>query len=214
MPKRPPQPDGSTSEKAIRPELAGLQVFTTGEAAEVSRLSQQTIIRSFDAGRLQGYRVPGSRFRRIPRDSLIAFLRENNLPMDALNKSGLRRLLVVDDDPEVLAFLDEVLRDDGRFEVRLATCGYEAGLVSAVFEPELILLDYMLPDINGDRVCKLIRENPRLAGTRVLVISAAATTAEVERLMEAGADDFLQKPFSMADLLGRIDALLKQSTAA
>ncbi len=85
MAKRSPQPDDATPAKAIRPELAGLQVFTTGEAAEVSRLSQQTIIRSFDAGRLQGYRVPGSRFRRIPRESLVAFLRENNLPMDTLD---------------------------------------------------------------------------------------------------------------------------------
>ena len=195
-----------------RVALSGLTVFTTGEAAEVAQLSQQTIIRNFDAGRLKGYRVPGSRFRRIPRESLVAFLKANGLPMDALRQGGRRRLLVVDDDPQVLAFLEEVLQTDGRFEVQTATCGYDAGLLSASFEPELILLDYMLPDVNGDRVCQAIKSDPRLSGTRVLIVSGAANPEEVDRLMAAGADGFLQKPFSMAALLGRVEALLGLTT--
>lgn len=187
---------------------ADQSVFTTGEAAELSGLSQQTIIRNFDAERLKGYRVPGSRFRRIPRENLLAFLRENGLPTGALHAGGRQRLLVVDDDPEILAFLEEVLRMDGRFEVRAATCGYEAGLESVAFEPDLILLDYMLPDINGDRVCQVIRKNPKLSATRILIISGAATAEEVQRLLDAGADGFLQKPFALTTLLARIESLL------
>src|SRR5438105_10233465 len=75
-------------------------VFTTGEAADVCKVSQQTIIRCFDSGRLKGFRVPGSRFRRIPREALIAFMRDNNIPIDAL-ESGKYKILVVDDDPEI-----------------------------------------------------------------------------------------------------------------
>ena len=74
-------------------------VFTTGEAAEICKVSQQTIIRCFDSGRLKGFRVPGSRFRRIPREALIAFMKDNNIPPDALD-SGKTKVLVVDDDPE------------------------------------------------------------------------------------------------------------------
>ena len=59
-------------------------VFTTGEVAEICKLSQQTVIRCFDSGRLGGYRVPGSRFRRIPRDELIKFMKEHNIPLDLL----------------------------------------------------------------------------------------------------------------------------------
>ena len=59
-------------------------VFTTGEAAEICKVSQQTIIRCFDSGRLRGFRVPGSRFRRIPRDALIQFMKENGIPPDAV----------------------------------------------------------------------------------------------------------------------------------
>ena len=216
-PPPPPPPDPTptpTPAAAVPPRVAlsGLTVFTTGEAAEVAQLSQQTIIRNFDAGRLKGYRVPGSRFRRIPRESLVAFLKANGLPLDALRQGGRRRLLVVDDDPQVLAFLEEVLKTDGRFEVKTATCGYDAGLVSAAFEPELILLDYMLPDVNGDRVCRSVKADPRLADTRVLIVSGAADPAEVERLMAAGADGFLQKPFSMAALLARVETLLGLTT--
>ncbi len=74
-------------------------VFTTGEAAKICKVSQQTIIRCFDSGQLKGFRVPGSRFRRIPRDQLYAFMRDNGIPTDALD-SGKRKILVEDDDQD------------------------------------------------------------------------------------------------------------------
>ena len=76
---------------------ADKQVFTTGEAAEICKVSQQTIIRCFDSGRLNGFRVPGARFRRIPRGELIRFMQTNEIPVDSL-ESGKMRILVVDDD--------------------------------------------------------------------------------------------------------------------
>src|SRR5438552_4746461 len=97
-------------------------VFTTGEAAEICKVSQQTIIRCFDSGRLKGFRVPGSRFRRIPRDALIAFMRDNGIPPDSLD-SGKSKVLVVDDDPEIVELFVDVLDRDGRFEVRTANTG-------------------------------------------------------------------------------------------
>src|ERR687893_1526583 len=102
-------------------------VFTTGEAAEICKVSQQTIIRCFDSGRLKGFRVPGSRFRRIPREALIAFMRDNNIPPDAID-SGKIKVLVVDDDPEIVELFVEVLERDGRFEVQTASSGYTAGI--------------------------------------------------------------------------------------
>src|SRR4051812_37655274 len=59
-------------------------VFTTGEAAKICKVSQQTIIRCFDNGQLKGFRVPGSRFRRIPREALYKFMKDNSIPTDAL----------------------------------------------------------------------------------------------------------------------------------
>src|SRR3984885_79867 len=97
-------------------------VFTTGEAAKICKVSQQTIIRCFDSGQLKGFRVPGSRFRRIPRAELYAFMRENSIPTDAL-ESGKRRVLIVDDDQAVVDLISDVLANDARFETRVVNNG-------------------------------------------------------------------------------------------
>ena len=94
----------------------GKQLFTTGEAAEVCKVSQQTIIRCFDSGRLQGFRVPGSRFRRIPRAELLRFMKANDIPTDVL-ESSRKRVLVVDDDEQIVELFVDVLGRDERFEI-------------------------------------------------------------------------------------------------
>src|SRR2546421_5776162 len=99
-------------------------VFTTGEAAEICKVSQQTVIRCFDSGRLRGFRVPGSKFRRIPRDSLIAFMKANAIPLEQL-ESGKKRVLIVDDDAGVVSMLHDLLTRDGRFDVKTASTGYD-----------------------------------------------------------------------------------------
>jgi len=141
-------------------------LFTTGEAAEVCKVSQQTIIRCFDSGRLEGFRVPGSKFRRIPRLSLIKFMKDNSIPLDNID-SGKRKVLIVDDDDEIVELMVDILARDGRFETRTASSGYEAGIATEEFRPEVILLDYMLPDINGNVVCQTIRRNPKFGNVSV-----------------------------------------------
>src|SRR5688500_11090043 len=156
-------------------------VFTTGEAAEICKVSQQTIIRCFDSGRLKGFRVPGSRFRRIPRDALIAVMTENNIPVDALD-SGKKKILVVDDDPEIVELFVDVLERDGRFEVKTASSGYDAGIMTQEFLPELIILDYMLPDINGNVVCQTIRQNPNFEHMKIIIVSGVVNQDEINDL--------------------------------
>jgi excisionase family DNA binding protein len=184
------------------------QVFTTGEAAEICKVSQQTIIRCFDSGRLDGFRVPGSRFRRIPRAALMKFMRENDIPTDVL-ESGPRRILVVDDEEEIISLLVEVLGADKRYEVRSAATGYDAGLLTESFRPHLIVLDYMLPDLNGDLVCKRVRESEENADTKIVFVSGVVAPDEVDRLLEAGADDFIKKPFDITRLIDCIGELLE-----
>ena len=182
-------------------------VFTTGEAAEVCKVSQQTIIRCFDSGRLRGFRVPGSRFRRIPRDALIAFMKENGIPPDSL-ESGKRKILVVDDDPEIVELFVDVLERDGRFEVKTASTGYDAGILTQEFVPDLIILDYMLPDVNGNVVCQTIRKNPNFEHIKIIIVSGVVNQDEINDLLKAGADDFVKKPFNIEKLIERVGELL------
>jgi len=182
-------------------------VFTTGEVAEICKISQQTVIRCFDTGRLQGFRVPGSRFRRIPRESMIKFMQSNDIPLNSLD-SGKFRILVVDDDPEIVELITDVLERDGRFEVRVASSGYDAGVLTQEYRPQLIILDYMLPDVNGNVVCKTIRDNPELEHMKIIIVSGVVEKDEIDRLMKVGADAFMHKPFSIDDLVGKMVELL------
>ncbi|MCW5775265.1 MAG: response regulator [Phycisphaeraceae bacterium] len=183
------------------------KIFTTGEAAEVCKVSQQTIIRCFDSGRLSGFRVPGSKFRRIPRDELIRFMRANNIPTDAL-EGARKRVLVVDDDERILELFRDIMGGDERFELRTAATGYDAGMLTESFRPHVLILDYMLPDVNGNVVCKRIREKPELEGTRIICVSGVVNQDEVAALRRAGADEFIKKPFDVAALLERVASLL------
>jgi len=178
-------------------------VFTTGEAAEICGLSQQTIIRCFDSGQLGGFRVPGSKFRRIPRDKLLKFMKENKIPMNRLESDKVK-VLIVDDDQDLVDLFVEIMGKDGRFEVRTAGTGFDAGVEANRFRPDVIVLDYLLPDINGMAVCKTVRQSEELDNTRILIISGVINRPEVDQLLEAGADDFIKKPFGVPEVMERI----------
>ena len=183
-------------------------VFTTGEAAKICKVSQQTIIRCFDNGSLKGFRVPGSRFRRIPRDQLFAFMRDNGIPTDAL-ESGKRKILIVDDDEELVELLSDVFEKDARFDVRTANNGFDAGMLVKEYRPDLVVLDVMLPDINGKEVCQRVRSDKTLETVKIICISGMVEQDKVAELRAAGADDFMHKPFNVERLLDRVCDLLE-----
>jgi len=184
------------------------ELFTTGEAAEICKVSQQTIIRCFDAGRLEGFRVPGSRFRRIPRQSLIKFMKENNIPLESLD-TGKKKVLIVDDDIEIVELIVDVLARDGRFDIRTATTGYDAGIATEQFRPHLILLDYMLPDVNGDIVCQTIKKNTEFENIKIIIVSGVIKQDEIDHLLKAGAEGFIKKPFNIIELTEKISDVLQ-----
>ena len=156
-------------------------VFTTGEAAKICKVSQQTIIRCFDNGQLKGFRVPGSRFRRIPREQLYKFMKDNGIPTDAL-ESGKRKVLLVDDDAELVEIILTYLNEDGRFEVRVAQNGFDAGMMVKEYHPDLIVLDVMLPDINGKEVCHRVRADASLEDVRILCMSGLVEEDKIQDL--------------------------------
>src|SRR5438046_7588469 len=188
-------------------------VFTTGEAAKVFKVSQQSIIRCFDNGQLKGFRVPGSRFRRIPREALYKFMKDNGIPTEAL-ESGKRKVLLVDDDAELVELIHKVLEEDGRFEVRIASNGFDAGMMVKEYRPDLIILDVMLPDINGKEVCHRVRADSSMEDVRIICISGMVEDDKVQELKLAGADDFLPKPFDVDVLIQKMCAQLEFESSA
>jgi excisionase family DNA binding protein len=182
--------------------MSAKTVFTTGEAAKICKVSQQTIIRCFDNGSLKGFRVPGSRFRRIPREQLYAFMKENGIPTEAL-ESGKRKILIVDDDEDLVDLMQDAFARDGRFDIKTANNGFGAGMLVKEFRPDLVVLDVMLPDINGKEVCQRVRNDPTMKTVKIICISGMVEQNKIADLRAAGADDFMNKPFAVDALVER-----------
>ena len=118
------------------------------------------------------------------------------------------RVLIAEDEESIVASLEFLMRQCG-FETRVARDGDRAIDCLADFRPDLVLLDLMLPGRSGYEVCRHIRAAAGLESTRVLMITARGASGEEGRGREAGADDYLTKPFSTRELVARARALLQ-----
>jgi DNA-binding response OmpR family regulator len=120
----------------------------------------------------------------------------------------------VDDDNELVELMTKVLEEDGRFEVRIASNGFDAGMMVKEYRPDLIVLDVMLPDINGKEVCQRVRSDKTMDDVRIICISGMVEEDKVGELRTAGANDFLHKPFEVEKLLERMCYHLDIETVA
>jgi DNA-binding response OmpR family regulator len=119
-----------------------------------------------------------------------------------------KRVLIAEDEESIVASLDFLMRQCG-FDTRVARDGQLAIASLAEFRPDLVLLDLMLPRASGLEVCRAIRADASLASTRVLMLTAKGGTSDRANGLDAGADDYLTKPFSTRELVARAKALLE-----
>ena len=182
-------------------------VFTTGEAAKICKVSQQTIIRCFDNGQLKGFRVPGSRFRRIPREALYKFMKDNGIPTDAL-ESGKRKVLLVDDDAHSLFAVTSLLERIGVRVVPALGARECFQLLESEPDVDLVMIDVMMPEIDGLEATRQIRTHPGMSDLPIVALTAKALPGDRERCLEAGCSDFAAKPIGPEALI----ALLQKWT--
>ena len=181
-------------------------VLTTGQVAKLCNVAPRTVSKWFDSGQLRGYRIPGSKDRRIPIAQLVRFMRVHGMPLNGLD-GGLTRVLLVDGTEELGGIMSEALEREGRYEVRKAECGFDAGVMAEQFRPHIIFVDIMLEDINVKRICSVIRENADLGDTRIVAISSALTEGEGHALMQQGFDGYLCRPFDIKQMVRCIDEM-------
>ena len=118
-------------------------ILTTGEVAKICNVAPRTVSKWFDTGQLRGYRIPGSKDRRIPLNALVKFMKQHSIPMDGL-QTGRTRVLIVDDESEIVEVLQKVLTEQANYEVRVAHNGFCAGIECEKFRPHVLLLDMHL----------------------------------------------------------------------
>ena len=142
-------------------------VLTTGEVAKICNVASRTVSKWFDSGQLRGYRIPGSKDRRIPVSNLVKFMKGHGIPMDGL-MSGSTRVLIVDGDEDVINTLTKVLSEQTNYEVHSATSAFEAGVECERFRPHVMLLDIHISDTEGRDVCKVLRASDDLQVTKII----------------------------------------------
>ncbi|MAT82202.1 MAG: regulator [Phycisphaerae bacterium] len=179
---------------------AAKQVFTTGEAAKICNLSQQTIIRCFDAGRLRGYKVPGSKARRIPRDELVQFMRSHHMPLDILGENDTV-LLVIDRDSKTVDDVRRVVDEMGGYVVHSATTAYEAGVQTARLEPEVLVINPGVSNLDIAMVCQTLRNDRDQTDATVILLDESFSADMMHKGSELGITHFLQKPLKKDELI-------------
>ncbi|MBI1338441.1 MAG: response regulator [Phycisphaera sp.] len=179
-------------------------ILTTGEVAKICNVAPRTVSKWFDSGQLRGYRIPGSKDRRIPLNALIRFMKAHNIPLDGL-QSGRTRVLIVDDESEIVEVLEKVLSEQANYEVHTAHSGFSAGVECEKFRPHVLLLDMHLGDVNGQNVLKLVRDNNDLQLTKVIAMSGKLTDGQAQHLLQNGFDGYLKKPFHVRQVIESIE---------
>lgn len=189
--------------------MAGQQqskVFTSGEVARICGVSADTVSRWFDLGQIEGYRLGPGGDRRIPYENLRKFMMSHGIPLERL-EDGERRILVVDDDPYYIEIIPTILKRHGEFKISVASTGFDAGAQVVEQNPQLIILDIHLTDMDGRMVCKRVKSREETRNTRVLAISGYIDDHEIGELRTFGIDDFLKKPFGVEELTQRVEYL-------
>ena len=115
--------------------------------------------------------------------------------------------MVVDDDPDALSLMERILTDEG-FELIKVSNATEVGLKAAQLSPDLILLDFLMPEVNGFEVAKALRENELTRSTPIMAVTCLTKEQDIERIFACGADEYLAKPFRVEQLLEKVRELI------
>lgn len=178
-------------------------VLTTGEVAKICNVAPRTVSKWFDSGQLRGYRIPGSKDRRIPVEQLIRFMRGHGIPLNGLD-SGRRRVLIIDADAMLCETLRTALSRDG-YEVTTAGSALEAGAAAHDMNPHIVIVDVSLRDVSARTISRFFRSTAGLQPPRLIGVAKGLNDAQGQALLQDGFDAYLSKPFDARSLVALME---------
>jgi len=181
------------------------KAYTTFEAAKICHVTHHSIKNWIKQGLIKASRTPGGHYRILEED--LDRFREKYDMFPREKGPSKKRVMVVDDDPDALALIETILTDDG-FELIKVSNATEVGLKAAQLSPDLILLDFLMPEINGFEVCKALRENEMTRSIPIMAVTCLTKEQDIERIFSCGADEYLAKPFKVDQLLEKVRELI------
>ena len=183
--------------------MKGPVYYTTYQVAKYLGVSLPTVVNWVNSGLLKAHRTPGGH-RRIAHNDVIGFARANEYPIarELADASGSRKkVLIVDDEKDFSDLVREYLKVKGEFEVEVADSGFQAGFTVARFKPDLILMDLMMPDMDGFEVHRTLRDDPETRHVPVIACTAYRDPDVDRRIREERFDGFIEKPLKLDALL-------------
>ncbi len=181
--------------------------YTTGEIASFCDVTINAVKKWIIAGKLLAFRTPGGHYR-IERHDFKAFVEKYKLHIKDRIFKGQKKILIVDDEEPVVEFIKGVLEASGRdYVIDTARDGYEALIKIGSFSPRLLILDIMMPRLDGFEVCRRIRAEESTKDISILAVTAYGRD-EMEKIKNCGANVCLAKPLTMKELLQSVRKLL------
>ena len=180
-------------------------IYTTHEVSRLLQVNPRSVINWIEQSLLSSYRTPGGH-RRIRRDDLIAFLRKHQIPTPAPLVGGTFNVLIVDDEEEIAGLLKGSFQRQGGYEVISASDGISALIEVGRIKPDLLILDIMIPGVDGFEVCRRIKAN---SANKTAIIAISGIDVDEEKILQAGADSFMLKPVDFDKLHAEARRLLR-----
>jgi excisionase family DNA binding protein len=182
----------------------GKNVLTTGDVARICNVAPRTVSKWFDSGQLKGYRIPGSRDRRIPLSELLLFMKANNIPTETLS-IGRTRILVVDGQARAMTTLAESLSAKGSYDVQTTHTSFETGATVQRFAPHVVLINLLATDVDAHGICRSIRASEEFGTAKIIALANALSPQEAAALMQRGFDAYVCDPTDVAEVTSKIE---------
>ncbi|HOQ33266.1 MAG TPA: response regulator [Candidatus Hydrogenedens sp.] len=181
------------------------KAFTTFEAARICHVTHHSIKNWIRQGLIKASRTPGGHYRILEKD-LDEFREKYDMfPRDKNSKKY--RIMVVDDEPDAINLIENMLGKD-EYEIIKVNNATEVGLKAIQLSPDLILLDFLMPEINGFEVCRALRNNDMTRFIPIMAVTCLTKDSDIERIFACGADEYLAKPFKVDQLLEKVKELI------
>ena len=188
------------------------KLYTTHEVAKLLGVTPITVIRWIESGKFKCFTTVGGH-RRIEHEELKQFAQTFNLPWqgdDELEKRKEFVVLAVDDEPDMLELLRDMLRSVPDLKVIEAGNAFTAGAKLVEERPDLVLLDFMMPELDGFEFSRFIRQDPRFKDVPIIAVTGLRGEADMAKMKTAGVNSILSKPFTEDSLREKIDSFRQE----
>ncbi|MDD5069993.1 MAG: response regulator [Candidatus Omnitrophica bacterium] len=179
------------------------EVLTTHQVAQYCHVTMTTVVNWIEDGSLPAYKTKGGH-RRIKKNDLISFLKKHNMPVPSK-----RRIMIVDDDESIRDGFEKLFRAKG-FEVDIAKNGFEAGVLIVMKQPEIVILDLIMPELDGFFVCEYIRKHSLLSHTKIIVLTGFPSKTNLKRAKDLKVNLCLSKPIDNETLITETERILNE----